>query len=164
MLRGSFRRQGLALTLVALREGLVDTLLVVRILVDLWAGVDLLEIHALQHAINAEVCPCLSEKCTSVDSFDTDYWVIGGPNHYARDCQAQAMKCYACGKLGHISRDCQAPNGGPLSTAGKTCYRCGEAGECAFMEIGYLHVLMLPRSYLSRLPASCGAGRSAARC
>ena len=23
----------------------------------------------------------------------------GGPNHYARDCQAQAMKCYACGKL-----------------------------------------------------------------
>lgn len=51
-----------------------------------------------------------------------------GPNHYARDCQAQAMKCYACGKLGHISRDCNAPNGGPLSTAGKTCYRCGEAG------------------------------------
>lgn len=26
----------------------------------------------------------------------------GGPNHYARDCQAQTMKCYACGKLvGH---------------------------------------------------------------
>ena len=23
----------------------------------------------------------------------------GGPNHYARDCQALAMKCYACGKL-----------------------------------------------------------------
>ncbi|KAI5802824.1 hypothetical protein FPQ18DRAFT_314450 [Pyronema domesticum] len=38
------------------------------------------------------------------------------------------MKCYACGKLGHISRDCTAPNGGPLSTAGKTCYRCGQAG------------------------------------
>lgn len=81
--------------------------------------------------------------------FDTDYWAIEGPNHYARDCQAQAMKCYACGKLGHISRDCQAPNGGPLSTAGKTCYRCGEAGKCASMEIGYLHVLMLPRPYLS---------------
>lgn len=41
------------------------------------------------------------------------------------------MKCYACGKLGHISRDCTAPNGGPLNTAGKTCYTCGEAGHIA---------------------------------
>jgi cellular nucleic acid-binding protein len=39
------------------------------------------------------------------------------------------MKCYACGKLGHISRECTAPNGGPLNTAGKTCYRCGETGH-----------------------------------
>lgn len=39
------------------------------------------------------------------------------------------MKCYACGKLGHISRECTAPNGGPLNTAGKTCYQCGEAGH-----------------------------------
>ncbi|PHH76198.1 hypothetical protein CDD82_4109 [Ophiocordyceps australis] len=53
----------------------------------------------------------------------------GGPNHFARDCQAQAAKCYACGKLGHISRDCTAPNGGPLNTGGKTCYGCGEAGH-----------------------------------
>jgi len=52
-----------------------------------------------------------------------------GPNHYARDCQAQAMKCYACGKPGHISRDCSAPNGGPLNIAGKNCYRCGENGK-----------------------------------
>ena len=73
----------------------------------------------------------------------------GGPNHYARDCQAQSMKCYACGKLvglppnekhcysaglmkakqGHISRDCTAPNGGPLNSAGKVCYKCGQAGH-----------------------------------
>lgn len=63
----------------------------------------------------------------------------GGPNHFARDCQAQAMKCYACGKLGHISRDCTAPNGGPLNSAGKTCYRCGEAGhisrECPQVQV-----------------------------
>ncbi|MCJ1224725.1 hypothetical protein MMC12_001370 [Toensbergia leucococca] len=62
----------------------------------------------------------------------------GGPNHYARDCQAQAMKCYACGKLGHISRDCTAPNGGPLNSAGKVCYKCGQAGhisrECAAVD------------------------------
>ncbi|KAM7223041.1 hypothetical protein V8F06_001597 [Rhypophila decipiens] len=53
----------------------------------------------------------------------------GGPNHFARDCQAQSMKCYACGKLGHISRDCTAPNGGPLNTAGKSCYSCGQTGH-----------------------------------
>ncbi|RPB04541.1 hypothetical protein L873DRAFT_1367894 [Choiromyces venosus 120613-1] len=97
-------------------------------LADLWAGVDLSETRALRHAINVEVCFCLFEKRMHI-LFDTDHGAIKGPNHYARDCQAQAMKCYACGKLGHISRDCQAPNGGPLSTAGKTCYRCGEAGE-----------------------------------
>lgn len=39
------------------------------------------------------------------------------------------MKCYACGKLGHISRDCTAPNGGPLSSAGKVCYKCSQAGH-----------------------------------
>ncbi|KAL8808443.1 MAG: hypothetical protein Q9200_004258 [Gallowayella weberi] len=62
----------------------------------------------------------------------------GGPNHYARDCQAQAMKCYACGKLGHISRECTAPNGGPLTSAGKACYKCGQPGhisrECTVVE------------------------------
>ncbi|GMF79630.1 unnamed protein product [Aspergillus oryzae] len=31
--------------------------------------------------------------------------------------------------LGHISRDCTAPNGGPLSSAGKVCYKCAQAGH-----------------------------------
>ena len=27
----------------------------------------------------------------------------GGPNHFARDCHAKSVKCYACGKFeGHI--------------------------------------------------------------
>lgn len=30
---------------------------------------------------------------------------------------------------GHISRDCTAPNGGPLSSAGKVCYKCAQAGH-----------------------------------
>lgn len=30
---------------------------------------------------------------------------------------------------GHISRDCPAPNGGPLSSAGKVCYKCSLAGH-----------------------------------
>ncbi|MCJ1445038.1 MAG: hypothetical protein MMC23_005543 [Stictis urceolatum] len=56
----------------------------------------------------------------------------GGPNHYARDCQAQAMKCYACGKLGHVSRDCS------MNASGKVCYKCGRSGhisrECTEVE------------------------------
>jgi len=79
--------------------------------------------HALLLATSAEV----RSHAMSNGMLDVDGEL--GPNHYARDCQAQAMKCYACGKLGHISRDCNAPNGGPLSTAGKNCYRCGEAGK-----------------------------------
>ena len=39
---------------------------------------------------------------------------------------------------GHISRDCTAPNGGPLNTTGKVCYKCGQAGhisrDCTSLE------------------------------
>lgn len=56
------------------------------------------------------------------------------------------MKCYACGKLGHISRDCTSPNGGPLNTAGKTCYQCGEAGhisrDCESAHLNLSHSLL----------------------
>jgi hypothetical protein len=46
-------------------------------------------------------------------------------------CLTNTSNSYACGKLGHISRDCTAASGGPngLDTAGKTCYRCSETGQ-----------------------------------
>lgn len=50
----------------------------------------------------------------------------GGPNHFARDCQAQSMKCYACGEHGHISRDCERS---PQNE--KTCYTCSKPGHIA---------------------------------
>jgi cellular nucleic acid-binding protein len=34
----------------------------------------------------------------------------GGPNHFARDCHAKSVKCYACGKFeGHIVLDLLFP-------------------------------------------------------
>jgi cellular nucleic acid-binding protein len=60
------------------------------------------------------------------------------------------MKCYACGKLGHISRDCTAPNGGPLSTAGKTCYRCGQAGMFVEISRGVLDIAHVVTGHISR--------------
>jgi cellular nucleic acid-binding protein len=48
------------------------------------------------------------------------------------------MGCRTDGHQGHISRDCTAPNGGPLNSAGKVCYKCGQAGhisrECTTAE------------------------------
>jgi len=98
--------------------------------VVLYQEVDLLEDLDQLLAISAEVqTTLLGTVCFSILlwlglSIQIWTWLIKG-------ClgQAQAMKCYACGKLGHISRDCTAPNGGPLNTAGKTCYQCGEAGH-----------------------------------
>ena len=51
-----------------------------------------------------------------------------GPNHFARDCQANTVKCYACGKVGHISKDCHSSAGGSNFSA-KTCYNCGKSGH-----------------------------------
>lgn len=104
----------------------VSELLVVVSVVDLLLVVPLLVVPvdpALLLATSAVDQTTLLE--TVGESWST-VWL------YCTDCitgQAQAMKCYACGKLGHISRDCTAPNGGPLNTAGKTCYQCGEAGH-----------------------------------
>jgi cellular nucleic acid-binding protein len=38
------------------------------------------------------------------------------------------VKCYACGKTGHISKDCSSPSGG-ANVAAKTCYNCGGSGH-----------------------------------
>ncbi|CAG8891286.1 unnamed protein product [Penicillium nalgiovense] len=85
----------------------------------------------------------------------------GGPNHFARDCQAQAMKCYACGKLGHISRDCTAPNGGPLSSAGKVCYKCAQAGhisrDCPTNEGAAAPVAAVDASPVAAVPVAAAA-------
>lgn len=57
------------------------------------------------------------------------------PNYSFVAKQAMLTGNLQCGKLGHISRDCNAPNGGPLSTAGKTCYTCGQAGTFSLRPI-----------------------------
>lgn len=41
----------------------------------------------------------------------------------------RGVEHYLTSAQGHISRDCTAPNGGPLSSAGKVCYKCSQAGH-----------------------------------
>ena len=54
----------------------------------------------------------------------------GGPNHYARDCQAQAMKCYACGKLVNrlLPRLLQLSNVNPGSCVKGLLHECQRQG------------------------------------
>jgi cellular nucleic acid-binding protein len=51
----------------------------------------------------------------------------------ARTTSPLNMQCCVTARTdmeqGHISRDCTAPNGGPLNTTGKVCYKCGQAGH-----------------------------------
>ncbi|KAL8638577.1 MAG: hypothetical protein Q9228_004277 [Teloschistes exilis] len=55
------------------------------------------------------------------------------PNAFATiannlDMNQTAARCHER-PTGHISRDCTAPNGGPLNSAGKACYKCGQPGH-----------------------------------
>lgn len=55
----------------------------------------------------------------------TTCYKCGGPNHFAKDCQAGSVKCYSCGKTGHISKECNLAT----DKFAKACYQCGKTGH-----------------------------------
>jgi len=74
----------------------------------------------------------------------------GGPNHYARDCQAQAMKCYACGKL--VS-GCSEES---LCSQGTDCVR----GTSRATALRQTEVLSIPRARSATNVAKPGTSRA----
>ncbi|KAG0427553.1 hypothetical protein HPB47_025387, partial [Ixodes persulcatus] len=59
-------------------------------------------------------------------------YLCGKLGHISRDCPSSERddrKCYNCGHLGHISRDC--PEAGGNDTVADVCYRCNERGHIA---------------------------------
>ncbi|KAL8741047.1 MAG: hypothetical protein Q9190_006301 [Brigantiaea leucoxantha] len=55
--------------------------------------------------------------------------VVDIPAVHAQQLATNAVDPTIMHATGHISRDCTAPNGGPLNSAGKACYKCGQPGH-----------------------------------
>ncbi|PWA34650.1 zinc finger, CCHC-type, Nucleic acid-binding, OB-fold protein [Artemisia annua] len=45
----------------------------------------------------------------------------GGVGHLARECTSNGVGCYCCGGMGHIARQCR--------TRARACFNCGEDGH-----------------------------------
>ena len=54
----------------------------------------------------------------------------GEPPSYRGDSGGDGVKCFKCGGIGHISRNCSSPSGGSRG-GGITCYNCGVNGHVA---------------------------------
>ncbi|KAL8800368.1 MAG: hypothetical protein Q9182_005223 [Xanthomendoza sp. 2 TL-2023] len=71
-----------------------------------------------------------------------DLWLVGGMEVDSvvdlPEVLEQSLVQRLVTSAGHISRECTAPNGGPLTSAGKACYKCGQPGhisrECTVVE------------------------------
>jgi cellular nucleic acid-binding protein len=74
------------------------------------------------------------QECENYQRDDPDF---DPPNEFCREPRANNSQCWACGKFGHMARNCPEPAechqcGGPHNTElCKVCYVCGRPGHLA---------------------------------